>query len=187
MSGTILIVDTETTGLPPKDNYKSSESWNRCRMVQIAWEIRDIEGKILEAECYIITPDGYSIPDNTAKIHGITTEIAHEKGMSIHTVIDKFNNALKDVNKAVAHNMKFDDAVILSELYRYGYSEIIEKWKNISKDCTMIMSMHMNNNRWIKLKDLYVKCFNKEPEGQLHQADIDVNVCADIYFHLLKQ
>ena len=57
-----LIFDTETTGLP--QNWKAPltdfNNWPRC--VQLAWQVHDIQGKMIEVKNYIIKPDGYDIP-----------------------------------------------------------------------------------------------------------------------------
>ena len=43
-----LIFDTETTGLPQNFNAPISDSDNWPRMVQIAWQLHDDEGKLIE-------------------------------------------------------------------------------------------------------------------------------------------
>ena len=57
-----LIFDTETTGLPQNFNAPLSDSDNWPRMVQIAWQLHDEEGKLIENQDYIIKPEGYDIP-----------------------------------------------------------------------------------------------------------------------------
>ena len=51
-----LIFDTETTGLPL--NWKAPltdfDNWPRC--VQLAWQIHDVEGKLVDVKNYIIQP-----------------------------------------------------------------------------------------------------------------------------------
>ena len=76
-----LIFDTETTGLP--QNWQAPltdfNNWPRC--VQLAWQVHDIKGKMIEVKNYIIKPEGYDIPFNAEKIHGISTERATKQGM----------------------------------------------------------------------------------------------------------
>ena len=78
-----LVFDTETTGLPR--NYKApiSDSENWPRAVQIAWQLHDEWGKIIEHKDYLITPDNYTIPYDSERIHGISTELAQERGKNI--------------------------------------------------------------------------------------------------------
>mgnify|MGYP003338420010 CR=1 FL=1 len=183
----ILVIDTETTGLPPRGvlDITNSNKWECCRIVQFAWAKYTNTGTLISKECYTIYPDGYSIPDIAANIHGITTEKARNEGIDIIEVFNKLNNNLKDVDKIVAHNIKFDDSVIQSEIYRYKQNDLYIRWCNIKKECTMMMSS-VPGKKWLKLNELYKQCFNKEPEQVLHRADSDVEICANIYFYLQK-
>ena len=78
-----LIFDTETTGLP--QNWKAPltdfSNWPRC--VQLAWQVHDVEGKLMEVKNYIIKPESYDIPVNAEKIPGISTERAIKQGMPL--------------------------------------------------------------------------------------------------------
>ena len=92
-----LIFDTETTGLP--QNWRAPlidfDNWPRC--VQLAWQMHDKEGKLIEVKNYIIKPEGYDIPYNSEKIHGISTDLALKKGMPLVEVLNEF---VKDVEKS---------------------------------------------------------------------------------------
>ena len=70
-----LIFDTETTGLPKKWKapLTDSDNWPRC--VQIAWQLHDYDGSLIEH--FIVKPDAYDIPYDSEKIHGISTERAN--------------------------------------------------------------------------------------------------------------
>ena len=76
-----LIFDTETTGLPKNWNAPVSDidNWPRC--VQIAWQIHDSLGNCIENKDFLIKPEGYNIPYDSEKIHGISTELAEKDGM----------------------------------------------------------------------------------------------------------
>ena len=70
-----LIFDTETTGLPKDFSAPISDvnNWPRC--IQLAWQLHDYSGKLVEIKNYIIKPDGFSIPYNSEKIHGIYPDL----------------------------------------------------------------------------------------------------------------
>jgi len=193
----VLVIDTETTGLPPRYvDITNTEKWNKCRIVQIAWEVLDLNGNIISSECYIIKPNGFDIPTVASNIHGITTEIANEKGIDIDIAFNRLESIINgNIKTIVAHNMQFDDAVIQSEIYRQirysknndSLNNLYDKWRYMTKECTMLMGCTKPGQKWPKLVELYKTCFNKEPVGNLHQADVDVRACAEIYFHLKKQ
>ena len=90
-----LIFDTETTGLPK--NYKApvTDSDNWPRMVQLAWQLHDNSGKLLQAKNYIVKPDGYDIPIGVSKIHGITTERAERDGHDLKLVLEELKADLE--------------------------------------------------------------------------------------------
>ena len=73
-----LIFDTETTGLPRDFNAPLDQFNNWPRLVQLAWQIHDSEGKLIDVQNYIIKPEGFNIPINAQEIHGISTEIAQK-------------------------------------------------------------------------------------------------------------
>ena len=57
-----LIFDTETTGLPKnwRAPISDTENWPRC--VQLAWQVHDELGNLIESKSYIVKPDDYDIP-----------------------------------------------------------------------------------------------------------------------------
>ena len=56
-----LIFDTETTALPRdfKAPITDTDNWPRC--VQIAWQLHDGMGNLIESKDYLIQPEGYDI------------------------------------------------------------------------------------------------------------------------------
>ncbi len=78
-----LIFDTETTGLPQNYNAPVTDLDNWPRLVQLAWQLHDTKGKLLSAKNYIVKPEGFTIPFNSEKIHGISTQMALEQGYDL--------------------------------------------------------------------------------------------------------
>ena len=78
-----LIFDTETTGLPKSWNapITNTDNWPRC--VQIAWQLHDKMGSVVAHNDFLIKPDGYNIPYDAERIHGISTELAEEQGIAL--------------------------------------------------------------------------------------------------------
>ena len=105
-----LTFDTETTGLPKNFNAPVSESENWPRLVQLAWQLNDNNGRLISVNSHIIKPDGYSIPYNSEKIHGISTEIALKEGK-------KLGNILKEFEKDLLRSkyIKMDSSYVKSE------------------------------------------------------------------------
>ena len=118
-----LIFDTETTGLPKNFRAPISDLENWPRMVQIAWQLHDQYGSLIENKNYIIKPDGYDIPYKSEKIHGISTNYANRFGKDIVYVLDDFKRVLSSTEIIVGHNIQFDINILLSEFLRYKIGE----------------------------------------------------------------
>src|SRR6056300_1511419 len=113
-----LIFDTETTGLPKNWSapITDSDNWPRC--IQLAWQLHDANGSLLEHKDFIVKPDGFDIPYESEQIHGISTALAQDQGVPLATVLDAFLAALAITQYVVRHNVSFDVSVMDAELYR---------------------------------------------------------------------
>ena len=113
-----LIFDTETTGLPKNWNapITDSDNWPRC--IQLAWQLHDANGALVEHKDFIIKPDGFDIPYESEQIHGISTALAHDQGVPLDTALDNFLAALAKAQYVVGHNVGFDVNVMGAELHR---------------------------------------------------------------------
>ena len=80
-----LIFDTETTGLPRNWNAPLSDSDNWPRCVQIAWQLHAPDGRMISDDDFIIMPDGFDIPFESEKVHGISTALAKRDGCLLYT------------------------------------------------------------------------------------------------------
>jgi len=199
-----LIFDTETTGLPKDFSAPISnvQNWPRC--IQLAWQLHNSLGELIETKNYIIKPDGFTIPYNSQKIHGISTERAMEEGWPIDLVLEDFSKALSQTNFFVGHNILFDLNIIFSEYFRLNDVYNIEKKSNfhtVQKDNfiwrtldTMtektaqyckIMGGRSGKFKYPKLTELYIKLFGNAFE-EAHNASADVAATARCFFELLR-
>ncbi|WP_347923915.1 DNA polymerase III subunit alpha [Pontimicrobium sp. SW4] len=113
-----LIFDTETTGLPKRWNAPITDTDNWPRAVQIAWQLHDAMGNCIEHQDYLIQPNGFNIPYDAEKIHGISTELAQEQGLPLAEVLEKFNEALNKSKFVVGQNVGFDLNIMGCEFFR---------------------------------------------------------------------
>jgi len=101
-----LVFDTETTGLPKNYNSPVSDSDNWPRLVQIAWQLHDETGALISSNNFIVRPEGFDIPFNSAKIHGISTEYAKEHGLPLEEVLSLFETVLSKTKIVVGQNIE---------------------------------------------------------------------------------
>jgi DNA polymerase III epsilon subunit-like protein len=184
-----LFFDTETTGLPKDYNAPSTDSDNWPRVVQLAFIVMDAEGNVVKKRDYIIKPNGFEIPPETSAIHGITTEIAMEKGLDLEDVLYLFLLAVKKSEFIIGHNVSFDVKVVRAELHRLGFPDIFE---DKIKVCTMQSSTKfcelpgLYGFKWPKLQELHKKLFDCEFE-EAHNALADIEATAKCYYELVKR
>ena len=115
-----LIFDTETTGLPK--SYKAPmtdiDNWPRC--IQIAWQLHDDMGRVVEHDNFMVQPDGFNIPYDSEKIHGISTELAQKQGIPFLESLERFNSILSKTKFLVGQNVTFDVNIMGAEFIRAG-------------------------------------------------------------------
>jgi DNA polymerase III subunit epsilon len=185
----ILFFDTETTGLPLSWKRPASDVQNWPRVVQVAWLIYSEQGEKVSQRMAIIYPNGYEIPEEAAAVHGITTQMAMEKGEYIEDILLEFEAALKTVNEVVAHNMAFDEKVLLAEFYRYNEpTEFLNKklvctMKASTNFCALPAPYGRGAYKWPKLSELHEKLFGESFDGA-HDALVDIEACARCYWKL---
>jgi DNA polymerase III epsilon subunit-like protein len=180
--------DTETTGLPRDYKAPVSNVDNWPRAVQIAWAVHDKRGKERGRECYIVRPDGYKIPKDAEKIHGISHSHALRNGVHIEDVLGEFRNAAADSRVVVGHNVEYDINVVGAEFYRIGVkrpfptSDYVCTMKDTTDYCKLPGKY---GYKWPKLPELHLKLFGKSVK-ETHRADHDVTTCVKCFFELKR-
>ncbi len=187
----ILIFDTETTGLPRNFNAPISDSANWPRMVQIAWQLHENEGALVTQGNLIAKPEGFSIPFNSEKIHGISTERAQREGEELSEVLKKFEADLQKADFIVGHNVDFDIKVVGAEFYRLKtHSTLFEKdvldTKDLSTDFCAIPGGKGGGYKWPTLTELHTKLFG-EAFDAAHDAAYDVHATAKCFYGLVEK
>jgi len=185
-----LIYDTETTGLPKDFNAPVTDTENWPRMVQIAWQLHDRTGKLIENKNFIIQPDGYDIPFNAVQIHGITTEKAIKEGLPLETVLNEFRKALQQTEVLGGHNLSFDQGIVGAEFVRseLDYHELdlpIVDTMELSTEFCALPGGRFGKFKSPKLEELHEILF-KEKFDEAHNAAADVNATARSFMELLR-
>ena len=119
----LLFFDCETTGLPRSRDIPIEDVDAWPRLVQIAWARYDLQGNPQGSRCHIIRPEGFVIPTEATKIHGITHAQALRSGRAAAEVLEEFlEEAERPATTLIAHNLDFDRGVVGAELVRLGRS-----------------------------------------------------------------
>ena len=187
----IIFFDTETTGVIPKGKEEPLVYFNDFpHVVQLSWKIGDKEGD------YIIKPDGFTIPDAAAAVHGITTDRAIAEGVPYHDAFLQFFADVKASTALCAHNgAAFDIRVIVAEYVRMSNVERASKFWAFLKSLPLYDTMteptiinfvgarfrNGKPGKFPRLEELYAKIFNGE-SFPAHNSMEDVRALAKCFW-----
>lgn len=186
-----LIFDTETTGLPKRWDAPITDvdNWPRC--IQIAWQLHDAMGNCIDHQDYLVKPEGFNIPYDAEKIHGISTELAEEKGVPLREVLEKFNEALNKTKFVVGQNVKFDLNIMGAEFVRGDVENPLQELP-VLDTCTEHTAQlcQIPGGRYGKFKlptltELHEHLFD-EPFAEAHNATADVEATTRCFLELVR-
>ncbi len=139
-----------------------------------------------------IQPEGFEIPYNAEKIHGISNDRAMKEGKPLEAVLAAFEDMLEKTTIVVGHNIEFDINIMGAEMLRKERSEklltdkrIIDT-KNEGTNFCAIPGGRGGKYKWPTLTELYTKLFG-QGFGDAHDAAYDVDATAKCFFGLITQ
>jgi DNA polymerase-3 subunit alpha len=186
-----LIFDTETTGLPKRWDapITDTDNWPRC--IQIAWQLHDQLGNCVEHKDFLVNPEGFDIPFDAEKIHGISTQLAEQKGKPLQFVLEQFNEVLEKTKFVVGQNVGFDINIIGAEFVRLNIENKLQELP-VLDTCTEHTAnlCKIPGGRYGKFKlptltELHEFLF-KQPFAEAHNATADVEATARCFFELIR-
>jgi DNA polymerase-3 subunit alpha len=186
-----LIFDTETTGLPRNFNAPISDLDNWPRVVQLAWQLHDDSGELIAQQDFIIHPEGFNIPFESERVHGISTELAAAVGERLSDVLALFNKDLARAKFMVGHNLRFDLNVMGAEYLRLGQETpltlpVLDTCTENSAQLCQIPGGRGGKFKLPTLTELHQFLFG-EPFNEAHNATADVESTARCFLELLRK
>ena len=207
-----LVFDVESTGLLPNSRRGATTTVPITaypHILQLSFAIYDLSQKsvVRKYDAYIDVPDEVEVSEFITNLTGITKEMCKTKGKPIVEVLEQFYEAYMFCEGLVAHNMDYDEKMILVELERnrkavmekapycfMTFNAMYEKVHGIERYCTMRKGTDMCNilveskmpgrppsKKWPKLIELYGKLFVGETVDGLHNSMVDVLTCLRCY------
>lgn len=186
----LIFIDTETSGLPTWGAPATElNAWPR--LIQAAWIVTDEDGAVLKQVTRLVQPDGFEIPAEATRVHGISTARALVDGIPLEEVLEELTRDLLDTDLLVAHNIDFDLPVLQAEYYGAYNGEPLSRLQTF---CTMkqcpdlpgLARSHAGGMKWPKLPELHRHLFQQEIIGA-HDAMVDVAACMRCYFTLVER
>lgn len=187
-----LIFDTETTGLPKRWDapINDTDNWPRC--IQIAWQLHDRMGNLLDHQDYLVQPDGFNIPFDAERIHGISTELAQEEGVPLQDVLEKFNTALSHAQFVVGQNIKFDINIMGCEFHRMGIASpmaqlpVLDTCTEVTANLLRLPGGRGGRFKLPTLTELHQYLFTV-PFAEAHNATADVEATTRCFLELVRR
>lgn len=188
-----LVYDTETTGLPL---FKEpSEHPDQPHIVQLGAALVDLDSrKTLASIDLIVRPDGWTIPDDVAAIHGITTERAMDVGVSESMALGMLLELWERTEVRIGHNEAFDARIVRIAQHRFDEAHA-DEWKAGKAQCTQLLSTPILklpptekmraagrfHHKSANLREAY-QHFTGKPLDGAHSAMVDVQACMAVWF-----
>jgi DNA polymerase-3 subunit epsilon len=185
----ILFFDTETTGLV--DDRLPLDHEAQPYVVQLAALLCEDDGEPTMSVSLIVDP-GVDIPPRASAVHGISTERAKLLGVASRAAIGAFNHMAARASLLVAHNVRFDLAVIEIARLRLGLPHAQHTTFCTMETATPIVNLPptermlaagFNKPKAPKLEECIRHFFGEGLTGA-HDAMVDVDACKRVFFHL---
>lgn len=193
----LLVYDTETTSLV--NTKEPAEHPSQPHLVQLgAILFTDIGAEVASVDL-TVRPDGWTIPEGAARVHGITTAIAREVGVPLATVLSCFAQLRQNAAELVAYNDAFDDMVMRAAFHRFGKQPAHPGPDK--RTCAMTLASPIvglpptprmvaagfTKNKPPNLTEAYTFFFNKSFKGAAHSAIHDCRAAAEILFEIRRR
>ena len=187
-----LIFDTETTGLPKRWDapITDTDNWPRC--VQIAWQLHDELGNLVEHQDYLVRPDGFNIPYESEQVHGISTGLAEQQGETLEVVFERFNEALHKATFVVGQNVGFDVNIMGCEFHRMSVKNslaelpVLDTCTEHTAQLCQIPGGRGGKFKLPTLTELHQYLFG-EPFAEAHNATADVEATTRCFLELVRR
>ena len=160
--------------------------------MQIAWQLHGKYGELIEHQDFLIRPEGFNIPYDSEQVHGISTELAHEKGEPLETVLQLFNDALAKTDYVVGQNVGFDLNIMGCEFYRKGINTklndlpVLDTCTETTAELCKIPGGRGGKFKLPTLTELHEHLF-QVPFAEAHNATADVEATTRCFFELIRR
>lgn len=188
----ILFYDTETTGIP---NWRlPADDPSQPYIVDIAGLLCDDDGGEVARFEAIIKPNGWTVHEGAARVHGITTERATAEGIPVEEALDGFDALVARAELLVAFNLRFDDKLLRGARRRcgrpdgFGTIPVFCCMKGTTPLCKIpptgkMQAAGFSNFKTPKLEEAVRILLKREHIGA-HRAMADAVAARDLYFAL---
>ena len=183
-----LFFDVSAIGKPKSWRAPLNDPFNWPRMMHLSWLLYNEERELIDSADDIIQPQGFSIPIEAEQKHQVTDTEAREKGVPVKEALLRFKEAVNKAEYVIAHNMKFQEAVVTCEFARKSLAHTLgasEKYC-LMQEATWYCKLPGPGGRykWPSLQEIHAKVFNTRFTNAGNALG-DVSACVVCFFALL--
>jgi len=162
-----IVLDTETTGLEPKDGH---------RVIEIGC-VELVDRKLTGNTFHQYLQPGREIDPGAIEVHGITNEFLADKPL-FEDVVDDFVDFIRGA-ELVIHNAPFDVGFLDHELRLCGSDQQVADLCGVLD--TLVMARRMHPGQKNNLDALCKRYAIDNSSRDLHGALLDAEILADVY------
>lgn len=181
MENTILVFDTETTGLWHKgDELDVTQPWP----VQIGAVLLSSELILIgQLDILVKVPPGAVFDEHAVAIHGLTPELIEAEGMDMETGYAQFRELSRQASMIAAYNLPYDFRIMRTSAERLGMAPFFTPEQH--KMCIM-EQVQRDMERRVKLRVAYRKYTGLEI-ADAHDAFADTLAAAEVLRALVRK
>lgn len=187
-----LFFDTETTGLA---NTRLEPSRDPVRICQFAAIMCDENRKIVGQFKALVKPEGWVVDPDTAKFHGLTTELCEAYGIGMAGILVLFDRWCQMSDVLIAFNNAYDLHMLEVECHHHARAvrlpprgdcalQMATPILKLPATDNMIRSGRGDQFKWPSLKETHKAFFGEDFDGA-HDALADVKATMRSYFYML--
>lgn len=183
----LLFIDTEASALPIDWSlgYGVKGNWPYC--VQVAWIVYTAGGDEVKRVNRYINNNDFKTSKSAFKVHGISDEFRHTRGIDRTTALTQLINDLNTYKPLIiGHFIELDFNILAADYHRQGIENPLKHYPTF---CTMRATKHLVQNpqsKFLRLSQLYSLLLNKKLSDQ-HNAIEDAKATADCFFELVRR
>lgn len=182
----ILVVDTETTGLPKKgDEYAFEQPW----VIQLGAVLFDLQSDRFEEtiNTLVVPPEGVFFEPKAVETHGFSEEVVRASGRPMEEVYSELREMRKKATIVAAYNLDFDERLVRTSSIRahpeFAEDMVLGHPEEVRHHCIMKQAMAVFRRRE-KLEMVYKRLKGHKLEDA-HDALADAIAAAVVFKEML--
>ena len=184
-----LVFDASAAGRPTNWKAEARDTFSWPRLTHLSWILFDKDYKKLESGNEIIKPQGFTIDKESEKFHGLSQEEAEKEGRPVKEVLEEFSKVVDKAQLVFAHNLRFNQNVVVAEFYRNNMPQRLEVSESycIMREATYFCKIKgkYGSYKWPTLTELFHAVTGKAYKDPNYAAH-DVVAAAKCLFVLIE-